>query len=126
MAYNIIKSNPASTIKTVLFIVAVIISLIIINVLARSIYDTWQKKDLVVKAKTNLIQEKEENRKLKLQLSMAKNPEFVEKEARDKLFMVKPGESGVIIPQELVKEKKDKEVKIVPNYRQWINLLLGR
>lgn len=126
MAYNITKSNPASTAKTILFIIGVIVCLVIINVLARSIYDTWRKKDLVVKAKTNLAQEKEENRKLKLQLSMVNDPNFVEKEARDKLFLVKPGESGVIVPQDLVNKKEKKEVIIVPIYQQWINLLIGK
>lgn len=126
MAYNITKSNSPSTVKTVLFIIAVIVCLIIINVLARSIYDTWRKKDLVVKAKANLAQEKEENRKLKLQLSMVNDPNFVEKEARDKLFLVKPGESGVIVPEDLVNEKKEKELKVTPNYQQWINLILGK
>lgn len=126
MAYNITKSNSPSTVKTILFIIVVIVCIIIINVLARSIYDTWRKKDLVVKAKANLAQEKEENRKLKLQLSMVNEPNFVEKEARDKLFLVKPGESGVIVPEDLVNEKKEKVVKITPNYQQWINLILGK
>ncbi len=126
MAYNITKSNQASTAKTILFVIAVIISLIIINILVRSIYDTWRKKDLVVKAKTNLAQQKEENRRLKMQLSMVNDPNFVEREARDKLFLVKPGESSVIVPQDLVDKKENKEIIIVPNYLQWINLILGR
>lgn len=126
MAYNITKSNSASTVKTILFVIAVIVSLVIINILGRSIYDTWRKKDLVVKAKTNLAQQKEENRKLKLQLSMVNDPNFVEKEARDKLFLVKPGESGVIVPQDLINKKERKEVIVVPNYQQWIDLILGR
>jgi glycosyltransferase involved in cell wall biosynthesis len=34
--------------------------------------------------------------------NMYYSDEFVEKEARDKLFLVKPGESGVIVPQNLI------------------------
>ena len=86
MAYNITKLNSASTIKKVLFIGAIIICLIIINGLVRSIYDLWHKQDLVVKAKKDLEKERGLNQELKSQLSYAKSEEFLEEEARNKLF----------------------------------------
>lgn len=107
--------------KKFLFVVIVVILLIIINNLARSIYDIWQKKDFVTEAEKTLSFQKQENQRLKSALSYSKTQEFIEKEARDKLFMVKKGEQKVLLSkdsEESVGEKKDS----LPNWKQWWNL----
>lgn len=107
--------------KKVLFIVIVVMLLIIINGLVRSIYDVWQKKDFVTQAQKELDFQKQANQRLKSQLSYVQTPEFIEKEARDKLFMVKKGEQKVLIPQEsenLQKKQEDND----PNWKKWWNL----
>ena len=110
--------------KKILFTIAIIASVIIINNLARSIYDLWHKKDLIGKAEQELIRQKQENKKLKSELSYVESREFVEREARDKLLLVRPGEQQVLIPQDLIKENKssDKEDKNEPNWRRWLKL----
>lgn len=110
--------------KKVLFLVVIVLSVIIINSLVRSIYDLWKKQDLVVRAKIELEKQKEENQRLKSQLSMVGNDEFIEKEARNKLFLVKPGEQEVIIPKELLDASKSAKPKIdnTPNWKKWWNL----
>lgn len=122
MAYNITKIRSSSTIKKVAYVFIVIFCLLTIQNLIRSIYNLWNKQDLVVKAKNELEREKQESRRLKVQFSYVKSEEFVESEARDKLFMVKPGESGVIVPQDLVKKKKEKSEIELANWKKWINL----
>ena len=72
--------------KKTLFIATVIISLIIINNLVRSIYSIWQKDKLALDAQNKLNYQKEENERLKSALSYVETQEFIEKEARDKLF----------------------------------------
>ncbi len=107
--------------RKILFVVIVVILLVIINDLARSIYDIWQKKDFVTQAEKELSLQKEKNNKLKSELSYVQTTEFIEKEARDKLFMVKKGEQKVLIPKEFENAsgiKKDSD----PNWRQWWNL----
>ncbi|MCL5113916.1 MAG: septum formation initiator family protein [Patescibacteria group bacterium] len=110
--------------KKISFIIIIIISIFIINSLARSIYDLWKKQDLIVRAKQDLDKEKEENQKLKSQLSVVGNEQFIEEEARNKLFLAKPGEQEVIIPQELLdanksaKQNKDN----APNWKKWWSL----
>jgi cell division protein FtsB len=126
MAYNITKISSTSTVKKVAYIFTIIICLLIINGLVRSIFDLWNKQDLVVKAKEDLSHEKQKNQELKSQLSYVQSSEFIEEEARDKLFLVKPGESGVIVPEELIKKKEEKVIEIIPNYKQWINLFIGK
>lgn len=107
--------------KKFLFVVIVSTLLIIINNLARSIYDIWQKKDFVTKAEQELSFQKQENQRLKSALSYSKTQEFIEKEARDKLFMVKEGEKKVLIPEELEKPREE-EKNTDPNWKQWWNL----
>ncbi len=126
MAYNITKLSGASTIKKFFYFVVIIISLITIQNLVRSIYNLWNKQDLVVKAKKDLDREKQENQQLKTELSYVKSQEFIEEEARNKLFMVKPGESGVIVPQDLIKKKEVKKEIELSNWQQWINLFIGK
>ena len=108
--------------KKALFVIIVLILLIIINDLLHSIYDIWQKKDFITQAEKDLSHQKQENQRLKSALSYSQTPEFIEKEARDKLFMIKKGEQKILIPKELENfqdvRKKDND----PNWKQWWNL----
>ncbi|MEK7534548.1 MAG: septum formation initiator family protein [Patescibacteria group bacterium] len=110
--------------KRIIFIVTILVSIVIINNLIRSIYDLWHKKDLIVKTQQDLIRQKQENNRLKSELSYVGSREFIEKEARNKLLLVKPGEQQVLIPQNLIKESKlsEKENKDEPNWRKWWEL----
>ena len=126
MAYNITKIKPTSTIKKILFLVAIIVCLIIINGLLHSIYNLWQKQDLVVKAKEELNREILANQELRVQLSYVKSDQFIEQEARNKLFMVKEGENSVIVPPDLIKKKEEKKEIVLAPWQQWINLFVGK
>ena len=107
--------------KKIIFIITVIIFLIIINDLLHSIYDVWQKKDFVTKAEKELSYQKQENQKLKSELSYSQTSEFIEKQARDKLFMVKKGEQRVLVPKDSG-EAVGKQKESLPNWKQWWNL----
>ena len=110
--------------KKIFFITTVIIFLIIVNNLVRSIYDIWNKKDFVAKAEKELSFQKEQNDRLKSQLSFVQTPEFIEKEARDKLFMVKKGEQRVLVPKDgnsIQNPSKDGNENL-PNWKKWWEL----
>lgn len=126
MAYNITKLSSTSTLKKIAFFITIAVCLLVINGLIHSTYDLWRKQDLLVKAKQDLAKQKQENQELKAQLSYVQSDEFLETEARDKLFLVKPGESDVIIPKELVMKKEEKKMIILPAWQQWINLFVGK
>jgi len=57
------------------------------------------KKDVVSQAQSQLDFQKQENQRLKSALAYSKTPEFIEKQARDKLFMTKQGEQKILIPK---------------------------
>ena len=113
------------SIKRVVFFGFIIISLVVINNLIHSISDLMNKKDLIVKAKQELVHEKKENEALKKKLQIAKNPDFVEKEARDRLFLAKPGENVVVIPSGVLaasNSSKGSGVGKQTNWQKWWDL----
>ena len=110
--------------KKIIFILTIVVGIIIINNLGHSIYDLWQKRDLVGNAERELAHRKQENQKLKSDLSYAESKEFVEKEARNKLLWVKPGEEEVLIGKNLI-EANNSEKKAQsndPNWKKWLEL----
>jgi len=109
--------------KRILYILAIVIAIVIINNLAHSIYDLWSKKDVVVSANKELEKEKKENQYLKTQLNNAQKGGFIEEEARNKLLLVKPGEEQLIIPRELTASESSKiKIDNRPNWQKWWDL----
>lgn len=115
--------------KKTLFIITIIASVFVINNLVRSIYSLWQKQHLLGKAEKQLQEEKKRNETLKNQLKTVENPEFVEKEARNKLFLAKPGESQVILPHDDATASKAAQntpsFSLEPNWKQWWEVFFG-
>jgi len=107
--------------KKAIFIVVVIVFLIVINNLVHSIYDIWSKQDLLNQAQKELTKEESKNQKLKAELSYVQTQKFIEEEARNKLFLVKPGEQQVLIPNKSIETSKT-QVKQTPNWQKWLNL----
>lgn len=108
--------------KRIIYIISVFVLLLIINGLAHSIYDLWTKKDVLTAAQKTLDEEKAENKKLKEDLARVQTKEFVEKEARNKLFLVKPDEKVVVIP--VASKSAEKKGEVLPNWKKWWNLFL--
>jgi cell division protein FtsB len=104
------------------FVVILLIGLLVINNLVRSIYGLWQKRALIEDAKRELSIEKQKYVALSEQMKEVGSPSFLEEEARNKLFLVKPGEEVVIVPRE---EKKEiyttKKVKEKAIWEQWLS-----
>lgn len=111
--------------KKILFSVLVFSLVLVAIGLSRSIYDLWRKQDLVISYQKQLAKQKNENQILKQKLSVTNDPKFLEEQARDNLFLVKPGEQGVIIPKELLigsSSAKPIEEEIA-TWKKWWNLL---
>lgn len=109
--------------KKVFYVISIIVLLLIINGLSRSIYELWSKKDIVTEAQKTLEKEKLKNQKLQNDLEIAQTPEFIESEARNKLFLSKPEEKEVVISPVVEKEKEKPKVE-KPNWRKWLDLFL--
>lgn len=113
--------------KKIIFIITIIASTFIINNFVQSIYNLWRKKDLVVEIQRELEAEKKENKELKDKLQIVNNPEFVEEEARNKLFLTKPGEERLIVDSKLLEMIKSKQESLLKkddrsNSQKWWDL----
>jgi cell division protein FtsB len=110
--------------KKAVYIIVVIVLILMINGLLHSIYDIWHKQDLVTSAQKQLDREKLLNQKLKGELSYAQTPQFLEEQAHNKLFLVKPGEQEVLISPNLAqKNQAQKQNNNTPNWQKWFQLL---
>lgn len=111
--------------KRIIFIIIFLVAIFIIKNLVSSIYTLWHKKDLITEAKRELTFEKKKNQELKDKLSIVQSPQFVEEQARNKLFLSKPNEQEIIIPKDLLKitdSKEEKPPKEEPNWKKWWKL----
>lgn len=90
-----------------------------------SVKDLWfwsQKGSEVEKTQLKLETTIEEKNRLEKQLEYVKSADFVEKEARDKLGMSKPGETIVILPdnvEKIVGGQEEKKKVEIPNWKKW-------
>lgn len=111
--------------KKTWFILATFISLYLIVSLVRSIWQLYKAGDQVFEAEKIKQVELNRNLELKRELEASKSGDFVERAARDKLNMIRPGEVVLIVPDTGVKsQENDNNVATIqePNYRKWIRL----
>lgn len=92
-----------------------------------SVVRLWKTGRVVEEAKTQVEKESRENERLKEKLAEVSSPEFVEREAREKLGYGKAGETLLVLPnqnsaQNAEKSAQDKED---PNWRKWWRLYVG-
>ncbi len=108
--------------KKLLFFISMVIALFIINNLIHSILNLSQKNSVIEQAKKELVAQEEENKRLKKELARVKDPAFVEQEARNKLFLLKPGERVVLIPSPSIApvvNTKEARVRSKPHWKEW-------
>ena len=111
--------------KKVAYILIVFGLVLVINSLIHSIYNLWQKQDLVTSAQKELDRQRQLNQKLKAQIEFAQTPQFIEQQAHDKLFLVRPDQQEVLFSDKpIFSEDNVKMKESVPNWKQWLNLFL--
>lgn len=109
--------------KSRLFKLLVLVaSLILIVTLSRSVYNLWQRRDIVSQRARELARQKAENQRLKQKLSEVQTPEFVERQAREKLGLVKPGEVVVLVPKTEAGSEDQTATQPLPNWQKWWRL----
>ncbi len=104
-----------------------IITVIALFLLLRMLSGAWKLYSAggrLQEAKAELLHVEKENAELKIRLEEVKTPEFMEREAREKLGYGKEGEVVVVVPEEEIKKlQKEAEVESSePNWRLWWNL----
>lgn len=100
------------------------ISIILIIGLCGSLADIWSKRDVVGIREEKLIKIKKEHEVLKKKLEETKTSAFIEREARERLGLVQPGETIVLFDkngQSEIVEKGD-AIPSMPKWKQWWQL----
>lgn len=113
------------SIKHIAFFTSIIVALFVINGLIHSIYATWQKQHVALQARQELEKERQENKLLKEKLKIVSQPQFVEEEARNKLFLAKPGESVIVFSPDVLRASQSARPKpqdLRPNWKKWWEL----
>ena len=101
----------------------IIISVFVLINLSKSVIDVWSRRDVITQKRQDLSQIEAENSRLKRELEEAQSPEFLERIARNKLGLVKPGESVVLYSQTQATPAGEASLKdALPPWKQWWNL----
>lgn len=88
-----------------------------------TILDLWHKRDLVINRQKDLTRITKENQALKRELNETKSESYVERIARDKLGLVREGESIVLLTQSPNGNiGGGGDIKILPNWQKWWRL----
>jgi hypothetical protein len=93
-----------------------------------SVYSLWKRGDVIDERELILLALEKEQTELKNEYSDSFTQSFIEKEARNKLGLVKPGETIVYLDKDASasakQEKLEKEEKMVeiPPFQQWLRL----
>ena len=107
-----------------LFQLAAIMGLLVtVFGLSQSIVKLVGRKGLLKAKQEELVQLQKEQENLQNKLKLAQTPEFIEKEAREKLNLAKIGETIVLIEQEeLIPYNASLIPNQIPNWKKWWNL----
>lgn len=89
--------------------------------LAISLVDLEKKKGILASRLFELDQVASKNAQLKEALVQAETPEFIERQARDKLGLVKPGETVIIMNPTNPTNPTNTENNL-PRWKQWLGL----
>lgn len=107
-------------------LIITVVSFLLVVSLSRSIMSLWGKYDIVRERQQELDREKDRNAKLKAEFREVQRLEFIEREAREKLGMVKEGEAIVLMPNDKLQmtngEKEEKVQEVIPKWKQWWKL----
>lgn len=103
-------------------LILTIIGIFVVVTTLLSLRDVLGKRGIVESRNQELEEAKAENARLKKQLVEVKSPGFVEKEARNKLGLVKPGEVVLVMPEAKGAGSSEKVVQVQTNWEQWWRL----
>jgi len=110
--------------KAIVGLTVIFIGLVVIVRQLGSVWRLVKAGDRIKQAKTELSQLESDNLQLKQRLAQIDSPEFIEKEARDKLGLGREGETILILPEQSSDQKEDLASDSRPNWKQWWDLYI--
>ena len=102
------------------FIITVLGIILIAN-LVRSIAGLWQKGEIIKDYEKRLLDAQGRNEEIKKNLARLQSPEYIEKQAREKLNLGKEKEYVVILPA-ITPSPSPPLAENLPNWQRWLRL----
>ena len=111
-------------------ILAFVLGVFLIISLLRSIIDIWQKGGLVDKEEERFAKTRLENEELAKEFESLQSPEYIEKQAREKLGLGREGEAVVVLPPNAnetpgLEDKTLPKIFDKPVWQQWVSFLFN-
>jgi cell division protein DivIC len=103
-------------------IAALVICIVVGVGIVRSVYTLSQKKGIITERQQVLTELTAKNRQLQEDLREATSPAFIEQAARDKLGLVREGETIVIMDKVPGGPDNQKNSQELPSWKQWWQL----
>jgi len=100
--------------------IVIIVSLGLCLSAARTIVDLWHRRDVIGLRQKDLTTITRENQKLEQRLKETQNSDYIERIARDKLGMVKDGETIILLPESGVRSQA--QAGTIPHWKKWWRL----
>jgi cell division protein FtsB len=114
--------------KAITIIVIVIVAVGILTGLSKQIVNALNSSQRLDEETNKVTKLTQKNNQLKKELALSQSPDAIEKVARDELNLGKPGETVVVIPDELIskviEESKPKIEPKLPNWQGWLRLFV--
>ena len=91
--------------------------------LSQSVVRLMGRKGMLKTKQEELVRLQKEQENLQNKLDLAQTPEFIEKEARERLNLAKVGETIILVESgDTQAQIQEKETIIVPNWKKWWHL----
>lgn len=112
------------------FLLSIIVLSYTFFVLGKMVYQNYEVNQQIENLEKEVAEVENENQKLSDLIAFFQTETFKEKEAREKLGVVKPGEKVLVFPEEENNEvsiletatgKDNEEDEEIPNYKKWWN-----
>jgi len=118
--------------KKIVNIIGPLASIVLFVILFSSFFKSLKRiregDALIKKSQIKLEKQEDENKKLEEQVRMVQSDEFVEKQLRNKLGLVREGEIVIVLPEADIVRKlapiipEEEEAKPKRNYIKWLDL----
>ena len=99
--------------------------LVIMVRLGGNVWRLWKAGERIKQAEADVQKQTQENEELKTRLAQVESPEFIEKEAREKLGLGEPGETIVVLPKTEEPSFAEASEGQAPNWRRWWKLYIS-
>lgn len=90
-----------------------------------NVWTLYTSGNRLKETRQELVSAKTRNEELTLKLAEVKSPEYIEREAREKLGYGKEGEVILIMPEVIEQSSFARATEDKPNWRKWWDLYIG-